>query len=471
MTTPHNPFQPGSGQPGDQTQAFPPQQPPVQQPPHQLMPGQPRRTSRLWWLLAIPVVALVALAGVLLWPGSDGDGDNDPDAASSPSGTNQASQDAQFSCTTVIHIGDLSSAGMFDATDLDDPTRTADVEYRARGATDVIPRTEGPRSTTEGTDDGVRSAVDTVRDLLPGHSGADTCWVIATGTNDAANWSVGHGPALGDRVRTMLDLLRGQKVLWVTTASDRPDTAWDRVGQEAFNAALKDAASSYSTVSVYDWAAELNPAWFKSGDYDQGGGVHYTTTGNTQRALRIPAALATAFPAGASGQGASAGVVGSGYGAEGSGDADSGSDADRDADRDTGGSRGDSGEGSGGGSGGDGGSGSGDSAGSGSAAHGGLDVGPTGDGSGAVSPIGKTIESCMIGSATYSGGAVYTDGTSTTHDPVCDRLRDEFYAERPWICNGGDMATDDPSKCPGGQARNVYDPDLWGGATGMPNRI
>ncbi len=105
------------------------------------------------------------------------------------------------------------------------------------------------------------------------------------------------------------------------------------------------------------------------------------------------------------------------------------------------------------------------------AAHGGLDVGPAGDGSGAVSPNGKTIESCVIGGYTYSGGAVYTDGTSATQDPVCDRLRDEFYAANPWVCPGGQGATDDPSKCPGGEARSAYDPDLWGGGTGMPNPL
>ncbi len=478
MTTPHNPFQPGSGQPDGPTQAFPPQQPHLQQPMlqqphHQQVPGPPRRTSRLWWLLAVPLVALVVLAAVLLWPGSDGDSDDGTDAASStgsstgssPSGATRTSHDTRFSCTTVIHIGDLSSAGMFDAADLDDPTRTADDEYRAHGAANVISRTEGPRSTTEGTDDGVQSAVDIVRDLLPGHSGTDTCWVIATGTNDAANWSVGNGPAPGDRVRTMLDLLRGRKVLWVTAASGRPDTAWEQAGQEAFNAALKDTVSSYPTVAVYDWAGELSPVWFKSGDYEQGGGVHYTMTGNTQRALRIPAALANAFPAGVSGSDASASVVGSGYGAEGTGDAGDTRDTEvgAGADRGTGGT----GDGSGGGAG----TGSTDSSGSGTTAHGGLDVGPAGDGSGAVSPNGKTIESCMIGSATYSGGAVYTDGTSATRDPVCDRLRDEFYAERPWICNGSDMSTDDPSRCPGGEARSAYDPELWGGGTGMPDRI
>ncbi|WP_417288005.1 hypothetical protein [Corynebacterium variabile] len=104
-------------------------------------------------------------------------------------------------------------------------------------------------------------------------------------------------------------------------------------------------------------------------------------------------------------------------------------------------------------------------------AHGGLDVGPTGDGSGAMSPNGKMISYCVIGGYTYSGGAIYTDGTSMNNDPVCDRLRDEFYAANPWVCPGGQGATYDPSRCPGGEAVSAYDPDLWGGGTGMPNPI
>lgn len=108
--------------------------------------------------------------------------------------------------------------------------------------------------------------------------------------------------------------------------------------------------------------------------------------------------------------------------------------------------------------------------------HGVLDLGPDGDGAGAVSPTGKTILKCEFGlPAGTSGRAEFTDGTKD-FDPVCERIRDEFYAKRPYICGESDStaATAEECEARGQKPLLVYDQpqNLWGNDPRYaPNRI
>lgn len=195
------------------------------------------------------------------------------------------------SCETVVHVGDSTSIGMFNDAHLPAPEDNASLRYEEVGAVDVVTSVFGARNTVEGWRD-YPSAVDSVRQLqTEGVGGLDTCWVIATGVNDAANEAVGHGWPFPDRIATMLDTIGDDRVLWATATTGRDYGPWDVANMAPFNQALRDAQRDHPNLVIYDWAADARPEWFLEGDL-----VHYNATGNAQRAARFPLALALAFP-------------------------------------------------------------------------------------------------------------------------------------------------------------------------------
>jgi hypothetical protein len=86
--------------------------------------------------------------------------------------------------------------------------------------------------------------------------------------------------------------LGNQPVLWTTTTTLVPDGPYAQTNMPAWTESLDRACTRYSNMRVYDWARDARPGWFAPD------GIHYTTTGYTQRARLIAAALATAFPDG-----------------------------------------------------------------------------------------------------------------------------------------------------------------------------
>ena len=148
----------------------------------------------------------------------------------------------------------------------------------------------GARATAEGWQN-YPSAVASVAELKAQGMPEGTCWVIATGVNDAANEAVGHGFPHPDRIAQMLDQLKGERVLWSTAWTGRNYGPWDIVNMEPFNDALRDAQKKHPNLHLYDWAADVEQEWFLEGDL-----VHYNATGNAERSARFADALAQAFP-------------------------------------------------------------------------------------------------------------------------------------------------------------------------------
>lgn len=120
-------------------------------------------------------------------------------------------------------------------------------------------------------------AVDAIRS-----SGAEPdLWIVALGTNDA--W-IYPSARYGEMVAAMLDRIGATPVLWVNVYLPAAPTR-----QQAWNAALTDAAAARSNVSVHDWAslAAQHSGWLTS-DH-----VHYTGTGYQARAAAIAEASTT----------------------------------------------------------------------------------------------------------------------------------------------------------------------------------
>ena len=208
----------------------------------------------------------------------------------SPSTEKATPEAGKTRCTTVIHVGDSTSIGMFDDAYLSDPQRNAQVTYTSVGAHEVVADVTGARSTVESLE-GDPSIRESVQRLLDQGAGADACWLIGAGVNDAANHAVGGSGEEGWRVDQIMELLGDAPVLWPTAATNLNSGPYDNANMAPFNKALLAARDRYPNLIVYDWASDVRPEWFLPGD-----DVHYQTEGNEKRAEYFAKALTLAFP-------------------------------------------------------------------------------------------------------------------------------------------------------------------------------
>lgn len=239
----------------------------------------------------------------------------DPQAGAGDESDAQAapSRPGTVSCTRVVHVGDSTSIGMFATGQVNTPKSTAFTTYIDYGAEEVIDSVFGARATTEGWSDPASatvypSAIDSVTELQTRVPNKDTCWVIATGVNDAANISAGATAQYDERIEAMMDLLGPDAdVMWPLVTTNTTEGHYAKANMDKFNEALKRAENKYPNLRIYDWASESRPEWFADEDF-----AHYNSEGNTQRAKRYAAALANAFPAEKNGAPADKKIVGSG---------------------------------------------------------------------------------------------------------------------------------------------------------------
>ena len=116
------------------------------------------------------------------------------------------------------------------------------------------------------------------------------CWVIALGTNDTADVSVGSAVGLTGRINEMMSVAHGEPVMWVNTRTELSGGPWSEANEHAWDSALHQALARYPNMRIFDWAAVAQPAWFLSD------GIHYNSVGCAARARAIANALARAFP-------------------------------------------------------------------------------------------------------------------------------------------------------------------------------
>jgi len=116
--------------------------------------------------------------------------------------------------------------------------------------------------------------------------------VIALGTNDTADVSVGSNVGRMARIQELLSLAHGAPVMWVNVKSLLSSGPYAEANMQRWNAALVAACAKYPNMRIYNWAAAVRSSWFISD------GIHYTSAGYAARAELIADALARAFPAG-----------------------------------------------------------------------------------------------------------------------------------------------------------------------------
>jgi hypothetical protein len=126
------------------------------------------------------------------------------------------------------------------------------------------------------------------RDVARGFHG---CWILALGTNEAADVAAGSTFGLRTRISTMMSIIGNQPVMWIN-AITLPGTPqyYGEAGMRQWDKDLLAACTEYPTMRVFNWAAHARPSWFIS-DH-----IHYTPQGYIHRTRAIAHALVKAFP-------------------------------------------------------------------------------------------------------------------------------------------------------------------------------
>jgi lysophospholipase L1-like esterase len=192
------------------------------------------------------------------------------------------------SCQAVVHIGDSTSDGLVLPAYQPVASLRAPAQYRQVGVTRFIPEVSGARSIVE-TWHGFPNAYTVAQRLI--RRGYRGCWVLAVGTNDAADVAVGSNVGMAQRISRMMSLTGGQPVMWVNVKTLLSSGPYAERYMRAWNTDLLRACRRYPNMRVFNWAAAARRSWFI------GDGIHYTPLGYAARARDIARALALAFPA------------------------------------------------------------------------------------------------------------------------------------------------------------------------------
>ena len=201
----------------------------------------------------------------------------------------QASESTKSSCKRVIHIGDSTSEGLNSSEYLPLEEQRIPNRYEEVGAREPIVDVSGARSIEERFE-GEPNAAEVAEAWQ--REGFQGCWVLAMGTNEAANVAAGSNVGERERIDKMMAIIGDEPALWVNVRSlVPPGDPYSKENMEKWDEELVAACALYPNMRVYDWASDVKDAWFIED------GIHFTSPGYAARAQLIAQALAHAFPA------------------------------------------------------------------------------------------------------------------------------------------------------------------------------
>ena len=192
------------------------------------------------------------------------------------------------SCTSVVHIGDSTSDGLFSNDYLPDKSQQIPAQYADVGVKTTIDKVVGATSVVESLPGTPNAQTMATGEIKSGYHG---CWVIALGTNDTADVAVGSEVSRAQRIKTMMSIIGNQPVMWVEVKSILSSGPYAESNMEQWDQALQQALPNYPNMRLYNWPAVVQHSWFISD------GIHYTSDGYAHRGQDIAEALAEAFPA------------------------------------------------------------------------------------------------------------------------------------------------------------------------------
>ncbi len=250
------------------------------------LPGD--RTIRVDMNLASSLASPVAPRGRSPRPSLPPDGHRVGGAGQGDPPATATAAPRRTSCRSVVFIGDSTSESLVSDAYLD-PNHQLPAQLQRVGVQSLDLQIAGARSLVE-TYDGQPNGMQVAQQVLAG--GYRGCWVIALGTNDAANVAVGGVVSMSERIQHLMSLLGGQPVMWVNVVSELTNGPYSEQNMALWNQDLLTACGQYPDMRVFDWASMVQPQWFVSD------GIHYDTPGSAVRAAAMADALANAFPAG-----------------------------------------------------------------------------------------------------------------------------------------------------------------------------
>ncbi len=262
---------------------------------------RPQAVPRRGWALvaaalAVSAAAAAGLAGVGTAPAgpalasqSDGSLTVRTSADGEPA-TAGVGHPGRTSCRAVVHIGDSTSEGLTSHEYLPHRYERIEARYAHVGAAVQHYEISGARSIIE-TYEGEANAGEAARRWKA--AGYHGCWVLALGTNDAADVYVGSNVDMKERINRMMAAIGDQPVLWVNVKSLEGSGPYAEQNMRLWDDALAESCARYPSMRVFDWASAVRDSWFIED------GIHFTSPGYKARALLIARALASAFPAGA----------------------------------------------------------------------------------------------------------------------------------------------------------------------------
>ena len=201
----------------------------------------------------------------------------------------QAEDSTTSSCKAVVHIGDSTSEGLDNVEYLPNESQRIPARYAEVGAKEVHMAVQGATSIEEQFEGEPNAQEVAAAWKAEGFKG---CWVLALGTNEAANIAAGSAVKERERIDKMMAIIGTEPVLWVNVRSlVEAGDPYAKGNMEKWDEELVLACSAYPNMRVYDWAADVKDDWFIED------GIHFTSPGYAARAQLIALALAHAFPA------------------------------------------------------------------------------------------------------------------------------------------------------------------------------
>lgn len=255
-------------------------------------PATPARPA-IWAIVAaILTIALAACGGSSNSASSGSGGASVGGKSGSQTASNAAAKHlppaTHTSCHSVVWIGDSTSDGEVSAEYVPDRLLRAPAQLYRVGVQTTHMQVSGARSIVETFEGIPNGATVAQQEVASGYRG---CWILALGTNDAADVAAGSSVGLKTRIARMMSIIGDQPVMWVNvmTLPSAPQY-YEESGMRQWNSDLLAACASYPQMRVFNWAALAKPQWFIPD------GVHYTTPGYEKRTHLIAKGLVKAFP-------------------------------------------------------------------------------------------------------------------------------------------------------------------------------
>jgi peptidoglycan/LPS O-acetylase OafA/YrhL len=200
----------------------------------------------------------------------------------------QAEDSTRSSCKAVVHIGDSTSEGLDDPEYLPNEKERIPNRYAEVGVLETHMEVQGARSIEERFEGEPNAQEVAAAWKAEGFKG---CWVLALGTNEAADVAAGSTIGLRERIEKMMAIIGDEPVLWVNVRSlVPPGDPYSKGGMVEWDEELERACATYPNMRIYDWASDVKDEWFIED------GIHFTSPGYAARAQLIAQALAHAFP-------------------------------------------------------------------------------------------------------------------------------------------------------------------------------